>query len=201
MFCMNCGQQLPDGARFCLQCGTPQGEVKPVAAPNPEPPKSVNEPTLVPAMCPNCGAHLRVDPSYKLARCGACGTECLVQNAIQTLNVSGSVNVVHSGVVIQKHDHSGEPNLIVTYSSTIPSINMSLNIIPGPQKVIFLNGATQQFTLAPGQYRLVASVGGFFEKINETVVRDVTISESHRPVTVSVSAKPGFIKSVYINVF
>ncbi len=25
-YCMNCGQQLPDGARFCSTCGTPAGE-------------------------------------------------------------------------------------------------------------------------------------------------------------------------------
>ena len=27
MFCMNCGQQLLDGARFCMKCGTPVGVV------------------------------------------------------------------------------------------------------------------------------------------------------------------------------
>ena len=27
MFCMNCGQQLPDGAKFCNKCGTPVGAV------------------------------------------------------------------------------------------------------------------------------------------------------------------------------
>lgn len=32
MFCMNCGTQLPDGSRFCSQCGTPQ-VVAPAAAP------------------------------------------------------------------------------------------------------------------------------------------------------------------------
>lgn len=29
MFCMNCGQQLPDGAKFCKNCGKPQGAVSP----------------------------------------------------------------------------------------------------------------------------------------------------------------------------
>ena len=28
-FCMNCGSQLPDGSRFCGNCGSPQGEVAP----------------------------------------------------------------------------------------------------------------------------------------------------------------------------
>lgn len=25
MFCMNCGKALPDGAKFCMYCGTPLG--------------------------------------------------------------------------------------------------------------------------------------------------------------------------------
>lgn len=29
MFCMNCGQQLPDGAKFCMNCGLPVGAVSP----------------------------------------------------------------------------------------------------------------------------------------------------------------------------
>ncbi len=40
-FCMNCGSQLPDGSRFCGNCGSPQGNVtaaapaqQPVMAPN-----------------------------------------------------------------------------------------------------------------------------------------------------------------------
>ncbi len=28
-FCMNCGSQLPDGSRFCGNCGSPQGNVAP----------------------------------------------------------------------------------------------------------------------------------------------------------------------------
>ena len=49
--------------------------------------------TFVPAMCPNCSAHMKVDSSTKIARCESCGTECLVQDAIKTLNVSGTVHV------------------------------------------------------------------------------------------------------------
>ena len=34
MFCTNCGNQLPDGTRFCIFCGTAQESI-PVAAPAP----------------------------------------------------------------------------------------------------------------------------------------------------------------------
>ena len=148
MFCMNCGQQLPDGAKFCMICGTPLGGVTPmgltnsVSVPATDTPinndsvtsatKDINEDSsskivspfvplgstqqvapspfvplgtinnsdfkastasFVPAMCPNCSAHMRVDTSSKVARCDSCGTECLVQEAIRTLNVNGNVQV------------------------------------------------------------------------------------------------------------
>ena len=32
-FCMNCGSQLPDGSRFCGNCGSPQGEMPAGGAP------------------------------------------------------------------------------------------------------------------------------------------------------------------------
>lgn len=93
MFCMNCGQTLPDGAKFCLNCGTPQGAVVPTVATGSETINLNGSQTFVPAMCPNCNAHMKVDSSSKIARCDACGTECLVQDAIKTLTVRGSVQV------------------------------------------------------------------------------------------------------------
>ncbi len=93
MFCMNCGQQLPDGAKFCMKCGTPQGAVSPVETTQAETINLDGAHTFVPAMCPNCNAHMNVDSSSKIARCANCGTECLVQDAIKTLSVKGNVQV------------------------------------------------------------------------------------------------------------
>ena len=93
MFCMNCGQQLPDGAKFCLNCGTPQGAISPTGTTQAETINLDGMHTFVPAMCPNCNAHMKVDTSSKVARCESCGTECLVQDAIKTLTVSGNVQV------------------------------------------------------------------------------------------------------------
>lgn len=46
-FCINCGKQLPEGAKFCLECGTPVAVV-PAAAPAPAPaPTPAPEPTPV----------------------------------------------------------------------------------------------------------------------------------------------------------
>lgn len=220
MFCMYCGQTLPDGARFCKFCGTPQDAVAPVGTdsigtptvpvvPSPIIPNFDNAPkqVLVPAMCPNCSARLNVDPSYKIARCGACGTECLIQDAINRLNVSGSVNlihsgnVVHSGVVYQKVDHSDDPSFRITYTATIPTIGMTLSIIPGPRNIVFSNGSNQTFNLSPGKYTVKGKVGGFSEKVCESFTREVTIYGPEMPVTMAVGAKPGFLHGVTINFF
>lgn len=213
MFCMYCGQTLPDGARFCKFCGTPQDAVAPVGTANigtptaepaalPTITQSINnaaKQVLVPAMCPNCNASLNVDPSYKIARCGACGTECLIQDAINRLNVSGSVNVVHSGTVYQKVDHSDDPSFRITYTATIPTIGMTLSIIPGPRNIIFSNGSNQTFNLSPGKYTIRGKVGGFSEKVCESFTREVTIYGPEKPVTMAVGAKPGFLHGVTIN--
>lgn len=93
MFCMNCGQVLPDGAKFCLNCGTNQGAVSPNASSRTETINLDGTHTFVPAMCPNCSAHMKVDSSSKIAHCDACGTECLVQDAMKALTVKGNVQV------------------------------------------------------------------------------------------------------------
>lgn len=93
MFCMNCGQQLPDGAKYCLQCGTPQGAVSPTRTTQAETINLDGMHTFVPALCPNCSAHMKVDSSAKVAHCDSCGTECLVQDAIKALTVRGNVQV------------------------------------------------------------------------------------------------------------
>ncbi|MBO5323170.1 MAG: zinc-ribbon domain-containing protein [Oscillospiraceae bacterium] len=39
MFCTNCGKQLPDGARFCHECGTPQAVQQPAQQPTQQAPQ------------------------------------------------------------------------------------------------------------------------------------------------------------------
>lgn len=48
-YCMNCGQQLPEGAKFCSSCGTATGDVKTETAQR----KTVYDGEL--HKCPNCG--------------------------------------------------------------------------------------------------------------------------------------------------
>mgnify|MGYP003293452872 CR=1 FL=1 len=63
-YCMNCGHQLPDGARFCSACGTPAGETSNNGQRQQEWAGHV-------VMCPMCGNTLN---SFE-ANCPACGCE------------------------------------------------------------------------------------------------------------------------------
>lgn len=64
-FCMQCGEKLPDGARFCSKCGTPLGEIT----------NNIKEESMM--KCPNCGASVgRID-----AICRYCGSQIVDREA------------------------------------------------------------------------------------------------------------------------
>ena len=110
MFCMNCGQTLPEGAKFCKFCGTPQDAVAPAATT----PSTINldqSTKLVPGTCTNCGASLQVDPSLQAAICPACGTPYIVQQAINSFNISSIGNISVENAVFSIPGGSAE-NLI-----------------------------------------------------------------------------------------
>lgn len=64
-FCMNCGQRLPEGAKFCSNCGAATGEVKSETAQR----KVVYDGEV--HKCPNCG---EIVNSFVL-NCPSCGHE------------------------------------------------------------------------------------------------------------------------------
>ena len=202
MFCMNCGQQLPDGAKFCMSCGTQLGEVLPT---NPQSVNTIAKPSFVPAMCPNCNARLNIDPSYQMARCGSCGTECLVQDAINRLNISGSVNLVHSGSVVHsgtvtyKKDYSNEPNLYVSYASVDPTLSMTMKIPKTKQTSIFNSGMNQSFKLAPGAYVLKIKFGTL-SRVNINAEKWIAIKNVGSPTRVEIGWRGGLFSKYYINV-
>lgn len=65
-FCMNCGKELPDGAKFCLECGTKLGDINAEQTPKRE---TTYEGTIY--KCPNCGDILDAYESV----CETCGYE------------------------------------------------------------------------------------------------------------------------------
>lgn len=72
MYCIHCGTPLPDGVKFCPNCGN-----KVLGTEQPE-----RKITYVSARCPICGGTLEVDPGQEAAVCGHCGAPFIVQDGI-----------------------------------------------------------------------------------------------------------------------
>lgn len=213
MYCMNCGQQLPDGAKFCLNCGTPLGSTSSQTMPVndgtfvPSDSQNINataKPSFVPAMCPNCNAPLRVDASNKTARCEACGTEFLVQEAINKYNISGSIDLVHSGNVVHSgtvtYINSNEPNLYVSYTSVEPSLSMTIEIPELKITSIFNSGMNRSFRIIPGYHRLKIRFGTILW-VNEITSRMITINEGTATrVDIGWQGGRGIFAKYYVNI-
>ena len=84
MFCVNCGARLPEGAKFCLECGWKVGEIE---GKKNNPDERASGIKFVAAVCTNCGAALQVDPNLQAAICPFCGTPYIVEKAIQNSTV------------------------------------------------------------------------------------------------------------------
>lgn len=73
-FCSKCGNELPEGARFCAQCGTPAGQTGSENARKQEYAGGIRK-------CPNCGSSI---PSMT-AVCPECGHELISMGANKML--------------------------------------------------------------------------------------------------------------------
>ncbi len=79
MFCMKCGAQLPDDARFCAKCGTPVGSGTGSSTPSAAPaPAAASGPSLGAAgvqelKCPSCGAPIHPTFGETVISCDYCG--------------------------------------------------------------------------------------------------------------------------------
>ncbi len=81
MFCIKCGAQLPDGAKFCYSCGAavPEGGSPGAAGSSGAAPSAPRPPALAPAgvqelKCPSCGAPLKPMFGDAIVTCDYCGS-------------------------------------------------------------------------------------------------------------------------------
>ena len=95
MFCSSCGAKLPDGSKFCFNCGQKLGHNMSSGIP---PIQDYEH--FVPAKCTSCGAALQVDSNQEAAVCPYCSTPYIVKKAIQNYHISAQGNVNINGGVI-----------------------------------------------------------------------------------------------------
>jgi len=79
LYCPKCGTQLPDGAGFCMTCGTR------IAAAPPSEPAGPSQPVIAPAgatalKCPSCGAPIAPKFGEMIITCEYCGTGVALGN-------------------------------------------------------------------------------------------------------------------------
>lgn len=73
MFCVNCGNQLPEGSRFCVRCGTAMAgntDSSPIGK------------RIVLSTCTSCGANLEINPEETIATCPFCDSTYIVDQEI-----------------------------------------------------------------------------------------------------------------------
>ncbi|WP_027397965.1 zinc ribbon domain-containing protein [Anaerovibrio lipolyticus] len=94
MFCINCGEQLPDNAKFCMKCGTKLSNIGDNTASDMSISSFDKSSTIfVPAKCTNCGGTLQVNPEEKTAVCKYCNSNFLVDQAVKNYNIHVNGNI------------------------------------------------------------------------------------------------------------
>src|SRR5208283_2180822 len=78
MYCPNCGTENPDGAGFCMKCGTRLGSPQ-TSGQAPSAPSAPRAPILAPMgvtslKCPNCGAPITPKFGEMVITCEYCGS-------------------------------------------------------------------------------------------------------------------------------
>ena len=143
---------------------------------------------LISMKCPSCGADMEMDDSRSEMYCNFCGGK--VVNMAQKFEVTQNINqnITQNVTVTHKMDHSGEPNLIINYSSSRMDVMLVTRIADTGQKNTYQNGQSMTFRLTPGKHIIVLKIG--MKNYN----REVYIGD--QPVRINAS----FNGRAYINI-
>jgi ribosomal protein S27E len=78
MFCINCGTQLPDNAKFCYKCGAAQavnaGQSTQTQAVGASERKVIADASVIELKCPGCGAPIKPQFGEMVITCEYCGS-------------------------------------------------------------------------------------------------------------------------------
>lgn len=112
MFCVKCGTQLSDTAKFCTSCGEKTMLYSQTQNLNIDMFQNQKS-ALTPAKCTNCGANLQVDATQVTALCPFCNSAYVVQQAINNFNVNLNGNINVGQAVINVSSQGDINNLLI----------------------------------------------------------------------------------------
>ncbi|MGP6239429.1 zinc ribbon domain-containing protein [Cuniculiplasma sp. SKW4] len=102
MFCIKCGTQLPDDAKFCSKCGTPvSGQSNSqTGTQDKNDRQTIASASVTELKCPGCGAPIKPVEGETVVTCEYCGTSV-------SLNINGWQNISkHTMLLLKLEDTS-----------------------------------------------------------------------------------------------
>ncbi len=123
--------------------------------------------------CPNCGEAIQFDDARDFMFCSFCGGK--------VPNVGKQQNVVQQANNILTSQNENEPNLYISFDSSIPGISMVTRIVSTGEKNVYINGQTTSFKLKPGSQTVIFKIG------LKNYSRDVVIHSDNSPVRIYAS--------------
>lgn len=147
--------------------------------------------------CPGCGESATFDESNPARFCMSCGHRLFedtaqISSQMQSYPAPGQV----STPAFQPAPIMAFPqgtNLIVSYSSEHPRVNMVITFISTRFRERYVNGTTKAYCLVPGMHAINFTIG------KRTYRRDIYISPDGRPVTVQASWHRGVARIAIMN--
>lgn len=146
--------------------------------------------------CPYCGREIRSDDVF----CTSCGERIFrntaqANNALATRPVSEPISKPFSDAfynpVALQQNMAG--NLIITYESEHPRVNMYVTFISTKYREYYTNGQTRAYNLVPGIHAIIFKIG------KRAYRRDVTIYSENMPVTIYASWHRGVARISIVN--
>lgn len=145
--------------------------------------------------CPNCGKDIRSDDVF----CMSCGKRIYedtekVNNVLVARPVSEPVSQPFANAPYNpalQQNVSG--NLIISYQSEHPRVNMYVTFISTKYRDYYTNGQTRGYNLFPGIHAIVFKIG------KRAYRRDVTVYSESQPVIVYASWRRGVARISIVN--
>ena len=160
MFCMNCGTQLPDGAKFCFSCGCNLGAVETSKPQEPTMimPRATQEKPMKALICELCGGNRLVKENGYFI-CENCGTKYSLEEAKKmmiegTVQVTGTVKVDDSDKIKNYYMMAQNALKVKNFREAEDYANRIIEAYPNNEKGWYMKGSAALWQSSFGKTRI-----------------------------------------------